>query len=81
MNNSIIKESAVIPVTDSFFGENILAFITLKNRKIKFNQESFKKKLEKKLGYFKTPNEIRVIKNMPKTSNGKIKKVLLKNYI
>jgi len=81
LNNSIIKESAVIPVTDSFFGENILAFITLKNRKIKFNQESFKKKLEKKLGYFKTPNEIRVIKNMPKTSNGKIKKVLLKNYI
>ena len=78
---SNIKESAIIPVTDSFFGENILAFITLKNKNIKFNQEILKKKLIKKLGYFKTPNEIRVIKDMPKTSNGKIKKILLKQYI
>ena len=78
---SNIKESAIIPVTDSFFGENILAFITLKNKNINFNQEILKKKLIKKLGYFKTPNEIRVIKDMPKTSNGKIKKILLKQYI
>ena len=76
-----IKESAVIPVTGSFFGENILAFITLKNKNIKFNQEILKKKLIKKLGFFKTPNQIRVINDMPKTSNGKIKKILLKQYI
>lgn len=80
-SNSIIKEAAVIPVVDNFFGENILAFVTLKNKQIKFNQESFKKQLEYKLGYFKTPIQVRVIKEMPKTSNGKIKKVLLKKYI
>ncbi len=76
-----IKESAVVPITDSFFGENILAFVTLRNKNKKFIEEILKKNLIKKLGFFKTPKEIRVIQDMPKTSNGKIKKILLKKYL
>ena len=47
----------MVPITDSFFGENILAFVTLRNKNKKFIEEILKKNLIKKLGFFKTPKE------------------------
>lgn len=76
--HSSIKESATIGIKDNFFGENIKSYIVLlKNKKVR--EREVLKYCKGKLGFFKSPIDIQIINELPKTQSGKILKRLLKN--
>ncbi len=75
--NLNIQESASIGIKDIFFGEKIASYVVLKkNRKI--SQEKLIEFCREKIGDFRSPSTIFFVKNLPKTSSGKIIKRYLK---
>ena len=76
MSNRFIKESKTIGVKDKFFGEKIKSFIVLceKSKLTKFKIIEFCKK---KIGNFRSPNEVIFLDKLPKTPSGKVVNRLL----
>ena len=77
-----IEEVAVLGVPDVRLGQRIGAFIVLNHRqkvltKAELISELEKQHVDKKLW----PEKLWVVDSLPKTSNGKIKKYLLKNWL
>ena len=71
-----ILNCAVIAIPHALYEEEVLAFITLKNKRLinKLIVERIMFYVSKKLAYFKLPCYIQFIKNIPKTSTEKNKK-------
>jgi acyl-CoA synthetase (AMP-forming)/AMP-acid ligase II len=81
----IVDECAVIGIPDKFLGENICAFIKIKENK-QIDEKEFRKKFRDKLADFKQPKEIIIINNLKdldEIPKGPTKKILyrkLKEY-
>ena len=74
------KEVAVIGVPDGIMGESIVAFITSYNDVI-VSEKEIQQLCMSQLEMFMIPKKIIFLKEMPKSSNGKIDKKELKNMI
>lgn len=70
-----VKESAVIGVPDSKWGQKVVAFIVLAN--IEIQQEKIKQELKKRLRSFQIPKELIEVNQLPKTALGKIRRTQL----
>ena len=67
----------VVGIKNSISGENILALISLKNNNIK-TKSQLKKIFNKLLIKQEHPDEVKIIQNIPKNSNGKHDKPFIK---
>jgi len=72
-----VKEVAVIGVPDDIMGESIIAFVTV-HHEHSLNEKDVQKQCMTKLEMFMIPQRVVVLLDMPKSSNGKIDKKLLK---
>ena len=70
---SEVSESAVFGVPDSEWGQRVIALITT-GEKISTDPDVLKNKLGKQLLDFQIPKEIHIVKELPKTDLGKIKR-------
>lgn len=73
-----IKEVAVIGVPDNIMGESIVVFITLHDHST-LNEKEVQNECARNLESFMIPQKVIFLKEMPKSSNGKIDKKELKN--
>ncbi|KAL1399856.1 hypothetical protein pipiens_007899 [Culex pipiens pipiens] len=79
-----ILESYCIGVPDERLGEEVCAYVRLVDTVEckQFDIERMKLFCQDKLAYFKIPKHLRIVEEMPKTSTGKIQKmVLLKMFL
>ncbi|CAD7079650.1 unnamed protein product [Hermetia illucens] len=72
-----IVESHVIGVPDERMGEELCAFISLKDGKPHLTHDDLKEFGAGKIAHFKIPRHIRVVHDFPKTVSGKIQKFKL----
>ena len=75
-----IKEVAIIGTEDVVMGESIVAFITTHDNTI-MQEKDIKRECLSKLEPFMVPQKIIFLDEMPKSSNGKIDKKILKTMI
>ena len=75
-----IREVAVIGIPDEIMGEAIVAFVTT-HEKDKLNEKEVLKECTVNLEMFMVPQKIIFLKEMPKSTNGKIDKKELKKSI
>lgn len=76
-----ILEAAVVAVADSRWGERPKAFVTAQAGK-QINGEDVIKwaKHESSISGFMVPREVEVVSELPKTSTGKVKKNVLREW-
>lgn len=70
----MIDETHVIGIPDERFGEEILAFVKLKDKNQKVTREQIVEFSKGKLSHFKIPKFIISVEEFPKTVSGKIQK-------
>lgn len=76
-----ILECGVVAVSDSHWGERPKAFITVKEGKAIQGEDLISwAKNESSISKFMVPREVEVVKELPKTSTGKIKKNVLRQW-
>jgi long-chain acyl-CoA synthetase len=76
-----IKEAAVIGIPDEIMGEAIVAFVTTHDHS-KMDEKEILKECMTRLELFMVPQRVVFIDEMPKSSNSKIdKKILKKKYL
>jgi len=75
-----IKEVAVIGIPDEIMGESIIAFVTTYSD-FRMNEKDVQKECMSKLEIFMIPQQIFFLDEMPKSSNGKIDKRILKKML
>ncbi|MFC1474570.1 class I adenylate-forming enzyme family protein [bacterium] len=68
-----VAEAAVVGIPDEFYGEEVKAFIVLKEDK-SVGEEEMLEFCKQKMAKYKSPKSIQFIKEMPKTPTGKIQK-------
>jgi len=68
-----INKSALLGVDDSEWGQKIVALIEVKNPEL-FDSKDINNQIRKKLSAFKIPKEYHLVKEVPTTSIGKIKR-------
>ncbi len=68
-----IKEAIVLGIPDEEWGQKVTAFVTLSNGKTP-ELEEVRESLRKNLTDYKLPKELKVVKEFPKTSTGKVKR-------
>ncbi|XP_055837759.1 medium-chain acyl-CoA ligase ACSF2, mitochondrial isoform X2 [Episyrphus balteatus] len=73
-----ILEIHVIGVDDKRLGEEVCAYVRLHDDTKTITREDLKTFCKGKLSYFKIPKYIRVVKDFPRTTSGKIQKFKLK---
>lgn len=75
-----IREVAVIGIPDEIMGESIVAFVTM-HTTCNLNKDDIQRECVKHLEPFMVPQSIAFIKEMPKSTNGKIDKFELKKLV
>jgi acyl-coenzyme A synthetase/AMP-(fatty) acid ligase len=76
-----ILECAVVAIQDEKWGERPKAFITLKDGQSVTGQEVISwAKSNKSISNFMVPAEVEILDDLPKTSTGKTKKVVLREW-
>lgn len=76
-----ILEAGVVAVPDSHWGERPKAFITVKQGKnLQGNDVIDWAKHQSAISKFMVPREVEVVAELPKTSTGKIKKNVLRDW-
>jgi O-succinylbenzoic acid--CoA ligase len=70
---STIKEAVVIGLPDEEWGQRVTAVVTLKNGKTPDLLE-IRNQLKDSLTDFKIPKELKIVKDFPKTTTGKVKR-------
>jgi acyl-CoA synthetase (AMP-forming)/AMP-acid ligase II len=76
-----VLEAGVVAVSDSHWGERPKAFITVKEGKEMKGEELIEwAKHESAISKFMVPREVEVVKELPKTSTGKVKKNVLRKW-
>lgn len=73
-----INEAIVIGIPDEEWGQKLTAIVTLKNGKTP-ELEEIRTQLKEHLTDFKIPKELKVVKELPKTPTGKVKRWELVN--
>lgn len=76
-----ILEAAVVAVADSHWGERPKAFVTVHNGKSLGGEEVIEwAKHKSAISKFMVPREVEIVKELPKTSTGKVKKNVLRQW-
>jgi acyl-coenzyme A synthetase/AMP-(fatty) acid ligase len=76
-----VLEAGVVSVPDSHWGERPKAFITVKEGKSMQGEDLITwAKHESAISKFMVPREVEIVKELPKTSTGKIKKNVLRMW-
>ena len=76
-----ILEAAVVAVADSHWGERPKAFITVQaGRELKGDDVIEWAKHKSGISRFMVPREVEIVKELPKTSTGKLKKNVLREW-
>lgn len=76
-----VLEAGVVAVADSHWGERPKAFVTVKEGKNISGEEIIDwAKHKSDISKFMVPREVEIIKELPKTSTGKIKKNILREW-
>lgn len=76
-----ILEAAVVAVADSHWGERPKAFITIQDGKdVKSGDVIEWAKHKSDISRFMVPREIEIVDELPKTSTGKLKKNVLRDW-
>jgi acyl-coenzyme A synthetase/AMP-(fatty) acid ligase len=76
-----ILECGIVAVPDSHWGERPKAFITVQQGKTLTGEEVIKYSKEHPgISRFMVPREVEVVDELPKTSTGKIKKNVLREW-
>lgn len=76
-----VLEAGVVAVPDSHWGERPKAFITVKEGKDLNGQDLIEwAKHKSEISKFMVPREVEVVKELPKTSTGKLKKNVLRAW-
>lgn len=76
-----ILEVGVVAVPDSHWGERPKAFITVKNNEnVKGEDVIDWAKHKSDISKFMVPREVEVVQELPKTSTGKLKKNVLREW-
>jgi acyl-coenzyme A synthetase/AMP-(fatty) acid ligase len=76
-----VLEAGVVAVADSHWGERPKAFITVKEGKsLKGQDLTDWAKHESSISKFMVPREVEVVQELPKTSTGKLKKNVLRQW-
>jgi acyl-CoA synthetase (AMP-forming)/AMP-acid ligase II len=76
-----VLEAGVVAVSDSHWGERPKAFITVKEGHEMQGQELIDwAKHESAISKFMVPREVEIVKELPKTSTGKVKKNVLRKW-
>jgi len=76
--HSDILESQVIGVPDERLGEEICAFLRMKDNRPDLTLKDIEEFSKGKIANFKVPKYIKIINEFPKTTSGKIQKYKLK---
>ena len=72
-----VKESAVVGVPDKLFGESVRAYVVLKEN-ANAREEEIISFCRQKLAGFKKPKNVEFLKELPRTSTGKVQKNILR---
>lgn len=76
-----ILEAAVVAVADSHWGERPTAFVTTQAGKQLRGEDVIEwAKHESSISRFMVPREVEVVDELPKTSTGKVKKNVLREW-
>ncbi|KAK3313412.1 hypothetical protein B0H66DRAFT_351064 [Apodospora peruviana] len=76
-----VLEAGVVAVPDSHWGERPKAYLTIKEGKELKGQEVIEwAKHQSSISKFMVPREVEIVKELPKTSTGKIKKNVLREW-
>ena len=76
-----VLEAGVVAVPDSHWGERPKAFITVKEGKELKGQDLIDwAKHQSAISKFMVPREVEIVKELPKTSTGKLKKNVLRAW-
>lgn len=76
-----ILEAAVVAVADSQWGERPKAFVTVQAGKVLKGQEVIEwAKHKRGISRFMVPREVETVAELPKTSTGKVKKHVLREW-
>ena len=76
-----ILEAAVVALTDSHWGERPKAFITVQaGKELKGEDVINWAKHRSDISKFMVPKEVEVVQELPKTSTGKLKKNVLREW-
>jgi len=78
--HSAIKDCAVIGIPDEKWGEQVTAVVELKDPEIKLNTEEIIALCKKKLGSVKSPKEILIWDELPRSPVGKVLKKEIRKY-
>ncbi|KAI5308055.1 hypothetical protein KEM55_006691, partial [Ascosphaera atra] len=80
-NNPDILEVGVVGVKDSHWGERVKAYVTLQAGHQATGEEIIQwAKNQAGISRFMVPREVEVVKELPKTSTGKIRKIVLREW-
>ena len=76
-----ILEAAVVAVSDSRWGERPKAYITVRSGKSIIGEDIIKwAKEDSGISGFMIPREVEIVEELPKTSTGKVKKNVLREW-
>ena len=76
-----LLEAAVVAVPDSHWGERPKAYVTVKNGRSMAPQDLISwAKHQSNISKFMVPREVEVVDELPKTSTGKLKKNVLREW-
>ena len=76
-----ILEAAVVAVADSHWGERPKAFVTVQSGKELKGEDVIEwAKHQSHISRFMLPREVEIVKELPKTSTGKLKKNVLREW-
>ena len=76
-----ILEAAVVAIADSHWGERPKAFLTVQAGKVLDGKDVIEwAKNHKGISRFMVPREVEIISELPKTSTGKLKKNVLREW-
>jgi acyl-coenzyme A synthetase/AMP-(fatty) acid ligase len=76
-----VLEAGVVAVPDSHWGERPKAYITIKEgKKVEGGDVISWAKHQSNISKFMVPREVEIVKELPKTSTGKLKKNVLREW-
>ena len=75
-----VREAAVVGAPDSYRGETVVAFVSA-NPDVRIDVAALSRFCRERLAAYKCPVEIRVVKELPKTATGKIRRNMLRDEI